>query len=80
VESLIIAFSENEEFTHLDPLVDADAGDPMDIQNGALSKIEELTQLEPLANADAGKYMDNYDPVYSYTPPYYTKKLFNKSN
>jgi hypothetical protein len=80
VESLIIAFSENEEFTHLDPLVDADAGDPMDIQNGALSKIEELTQLEPLANADAGKYMDNYDPVYSYTPPYYIKKLFNKSN
>ena len=43
----------------------------MESQIGAFKENEELTQLEPLANADAGKYMDNYDPVYSYTPPYY---------
>ena len=65
MESQIGAFKENEELTHLEPLVDADAGDHMDNQIAAFSKIEELINLEPLAKAEAVDNLNKYDPVYS---------------
>ena len=64
MESQIGAFSENEEFTHLEPLVDADAGDHMDIQIAAFSKNVELTLLEPLVDAKAVNNLVKYDLVY----------------